>query len=426
MEKEKSPIMKILTPKNIDKSKDKKKGNGFIPLNRDLIAGLGLNSALIITELATICEFYKSNHKLNENGEFYSTTSSLEIATGIKRKSQKAAIDDLIEKGFISYIINRDTPKKRHFLLSDKLEELLVEYIEIGSKVIILAKQKDAEKSETYKDAISKKMNSSSTNVPQVDDQDDLLVSSRTDLNVLKDTIECLQGQTRVDEKTINKNNSKTNKETNKQEQGVCLSDEVKEYNTLIDKLIKIFPDTDEKKIEARIKKMSKDTGHSYEDINLSFDFKEKTIDYLLGKDSGELQFNNVMSSIKKGIGEAKEKQKDEELECEEINQKNIITFGEQEENTIVITKEDQTIEISEGDRKKLNDLKMINAGGKSLKEYVKLFKDVPTAKDIYKTILKPFANTSILVFGFTRQDIVNFNLAYQAIQQLEGIAEAS
>ncbi|MBW9154879.1 hypothetical protein [Clostridium tagluense] len=423
MENEKSPIMKILTPEKKDKSKDK--GNGFIPLNRDLIAGLGINSALVITELATIYEFYKSKHKLNEHGEFYSTTSSLEIATGIKRKSQTAAIDDLIKKGFISYIKNRDTPKKRHFLLSDKLEELLIEYIEIGSKKIILVKQKDAEKSETYKDAISKKMNSSSTNVAQVCHvQNDLLVSSRTDLNVLEDTIECLQGQTRVDEKTINKNNSKTKKETNKQEQGVCLLD--KEYNTLVDKLIKIFPDIDEKKIEARIKKMSKDTGHSYEDINLSFDFKKKTIDYLLGKDSGDLQFNNVMSSIKKGIDEAKEKQKDEELEYEGVNQQNCINFGKLEENTETISNEEQTIEISENDRKKLNDLKMINTGGKSLKTYIKLFKDNSAAREIYKTILKPFADASILILGFSRQDIIDFNLAYQAIQQLEGIAEAS
>lgn len=85
--------------------------DGFICVNKKLIQLLGLDSAIIIGELASIYNYNSIKGNL-EDDWFYATVEKIQENTGLSDYKQKAAIDNLINLGLIEQK-NMGMPKKR-------------------------------------------------------------------------------------------------------------------------------------------------------------------------------------------------------------------------------------------------------------------------------------------------------------------------
>lgn len=383
---EKSPIVKLLTPKG-------KGENGFIPLNRNLVASLGLYSAIIAIELATKQEFYKKVNRLNKFGEFYYTVECLEEATGVKSKAQSAAIKDLKTKEFILSVKNRNTPQKRYFLLSPNLEELFKLHIEKGKEKLSKTNPVDVD---------------ISTNEPN------LKTAQKQFLNCPKEVLNVPKSSSNSAQKHLNKNNSKNKIENNKQDKeclSVPLKVKDKEYLTLLDKLMDIFPNKTKEQIEVKVDRILKVGEFTCEDLNLGFDYKNEkgTIEFLMKGKSGEKQFNTILSSIKLGVTEAKS----EEIENNSTYEHLEPTTADIQDS-ILISEKEHNLKISTESRKQLDFLKEV-----SIEQCIRMFNSNIEAREKYKTILEPFKEENVLVERYTKNHMLKFYSLYKEINQI-------
>ena len=100
--------------------------DNFIVVNRDLIKIFGINSALMIGELASEYNYYDKENRLID-GAFYSTIDNIQKNTGLSRRQQKAALDELAELGLLTVEL-KDLPAKRYIKLNiEKLTNLFVQ-----------------------------------------------------------------------------------------------------------------------------------------------------------------------------------------------------------------------------------------------------------------------------------------------------------
>lgn len=89
--------------------------DNYIVVNKDLIKEFGINTALLLGELASEYKYYQKKDLL-EDGYFYSTIENVEENTGLSVYQQKKALDELKEKGFIDIAI-KGLPAKRYIKL---------------------------------------------------------------------------------------------------------------------------------------------------------------------------------------------------------------------------------------------------------------------------------------------------------------------
>lgn len=82
--------------------------------NKEIAKKLGLETAIILGELASEYDYYKKKNELDEEGWFYSTTENIEENTTLNYYYQKKAIDDLINKGILEQKL-KGIPAKRYF-----------------------------------------------------------------------------------------------------------------------------------------------------------------------------------------------------------------------------------------------------------------------------------------------------------------------
>ena len=92
-------------------------GDNFIVVNRDLITKLGLNSAVMLCELANERSYYINSGEL-VGGMFYSTIENIQKRTGLSRRQQSKAISELKEFGIIEAVV-KGVPAKRYFKLNE-------------------------------------------------------------------------------------------------------------------------------------------------------------------------------------------------------------------------------------------------------------------------------------------------------------------
>lgn len=92
-------------------------GDNFIVVNRDLITKLGLNSAVMLCELANERSYYINSGEL-VGGMFYSTIDNVQKRTGLSRRQQSKAISELKEFGVIEVVV-KGVPAKRYFKLNE-------------------------------------------------------------------------------------------------------------------------------------------------------------------------------------------------------------------------------------------------------------------------------------------------------------------
>ena len=103
------------------------RNNGCITVNKYLIHAIGLNEAILYSELASRREYFENRDTLTD-GYFYNTQYDLLAGTGLGEKAQRTAINNLKKLELLEVKL-MGLPAKRYFKLinEDKLDNLLDE-----------------------------------------------------------------------------------------------------------------------------------------------------------------------------------------------------------------------------------------------------------------------------------------------------------
>ena len=91
--------------------------DNYIVVNKDIIKTYGINTALLIGELASEYNYYLKNDLLDENGMFYSTIENVEENIGLSRHQQKTSLEELKELEIIDVVV-KGMPAKRYIKLN--------------------------------------------------------------------------------------------------------------------------------------------------------------------------------------------------------------------------------------------------------------------------------------------------------------------
>lgn len=128
--------------------------DNFIVVNKSLIHLFGLEETLILGELVSEYEYWRSRGEL-EGGWFYSTVENIEKNTSLSKHKQKKALENLQQAGVICYQ-RKGMPAKRYIKINeDVLEEVL-----LGKKVknLTSSSQKVANKKSKFLTSRSEKI----------------------------------------------------------------------------------------------------------------------------------------------------------------------------------------------------------------------------------------------------------------------------
>ena len=99
--------------------------DGFIITNKKLIRELGLHQAVLIGELCSQYNFWKSQNKLDDNDSFYCTQDKIEENTGLSARQQRSEFKKLQDAEIIS-IHRRGLPAVNFYQIHfDRLTEIL-------------------------------------------------------------------------------------------------------------------------------------------------------------------------------------------------------------------------------------------------------------------------------------------------------------
>lgn len=104
--------------------------NYFI-VNRDLVRNLGLESAVMIGELASEYNYFQKHNELID-GWFYSTLENIEERTTLSKYNQNKIINKLKEKGILETKL-KGVPARRYIKINEKE---LANYLKQDSKKI--------------------------------------------------------------------------------------------------------------------------------------------------------------------------------------------------------------------------------------------------------------------------------------------------
>lgn len=98
------------------------RSDGSIVVNKALVHSIGLNEAIMYSELLSKFAYFEERGQL-ENGMFFNTAENLERDTGLKRKQQKKAIDNLVSFGLVSVNV-KGIPARKYFKINDNIQIL--------------------------------------------------------------------------------------------------------------------------------------------------------------------------------------------------------------------------------------------------------------------------------------------------------------
>ena len=103
------------------------KSDGSIVINKTLAKNIGLNEAIIYSELLSRYCYFSNRNELTADGYFFNTVKDLEDGTTLNDYSQRKAIKKLEELGLIK-CDKRDIPAKRYFKIVDDIE-VIIKYL---------------------------------------------------------------------------------------------------------------------------------------------------------------------------------------------------------------------------------------------------------------------------------------------------------
>ena len=113
------PITDLLT--------DLLRNDGFIIYNKNLAKNIGVNEAILYSELLSRWNYFKQRGQLTEDGFFFNTVKDLEDGTALSDYQQRRALNSLKEKGLIEMEV-RGIPAKRYFSIVED-SELIASYL---------------------------------------------------------------------------------------------------------------------------------------------------------------------------------------------------------------------------------------------------------------------------------------------------------
>lgn len=91
----------------------------FISVNRDLIKAFGIETALLIGELASEYDYYSKRGELTDNC-FYSTVRNINNNTGLSEHQQRQAFNILKENGIVE-IVKKGLPARRYVKINEEV-----------------------------------------------------------------------------------------------------------------------------------------------------------------------------------------------------------------------------------------------------------------------------------------------------------------
>lgn len=101
------------------------RSDGSIVVNKRLAHMIGLNEALIYSELISMHQYWEQRGQLLDGEWFFCTIENLENNTTLKRGKQDRAISSLIKLGLIESD-RKGIPAKRYFKITNKIFEILL------------------------------------------------------------------------------------------------------------------------------------------------------------------------------------------------------------------------------------------------------------------------------------------------------------
>ena len=103
------------------------RNDGFVIYNRNLARNIGVNEAILYSELLSRWNYFKERGQLTEDGFFFNTVKDLEDGTALSDYQQRRALNSLKEKGLIEMEV-RGIPAKRYFRIVED-SELIASYL---------------------------------------------------------------------------------------------------------------------------------------------------------------------------------------------------------------------------------------------------------------------------------------------------------
>ena len=101
--------------------KEDKLNDEFVIYNRNLARNIGVNEAILYSELLSRWNYFKERGQLTEDGFFFITVKDLEEGTALSDYQQRRALNSLKEKGLIEMEV-RGIPAKRYFRIVEDSE----------------------------------------------------------------------------------------------------------------------------------------------------------------------------------------------------------------------------------------------------------------------------------------------------------------
>jgi hypothetical protein len=136
------------------------RSDGSIIVNKNLVHAIGLNAAIMYSELASKRAYFEDRGQLTEDGYFFNTVDNIKLDTGLGEKPQAAAIKQLKSLGLIN-TAKRGLPAKRYFKIIDN-DRLLLSILDKGNDVRVGLKNELSTKNDKKKDVYLNHINSSS------------------------------------------------------------------------------------------------------------------------------------------------------------------------------------------------------------------------------------------------------------------------
>ncbi|HEY5563868.1 MAG TPA: hypothetical protein VIK72_19300 [Clostridiaceae bacterium] len=126
--------------KNLSPIYDLIRADGSVVINKNLMFSLGMNEAIIYTELIAKYNYFNIRESLTDDGYFFNTVDNLLLDTSLGEKVQRTVIKNLQKLKLIKYKV-KGIPPKRYFKIIEN-PELLLEYIESGRNTRELLEKK--------------------------------------------------------------------------------------------------------------------------------------------------------------------------------------------------------------------------------------------------------------------------------------------
>ncbi|MEH7442768.1 hypothetical protein V7201_10730 [Bacillus sp. JJ1122] len=136
------------------------RANGSIVVNKNLVHAIGIDAAILYSELISKQEYFQDRDQLTDDGYFFNTVDNIKLDTGLGEKPQRAAIKKLESLGLIR-TDKRGLPAKRYFKVIP--DEKNITRILLAGREQRLALENDLKgKNEQKKAVYSSNINSSS------------------------------------------------------------------------------------------------------------------------------------------------------------------------------------------------------------------------------------------------------------------------